>query len=84
MNTPSLTPEDIDKLGLTVLHLSQELWTVIERQRLLEHAIEQQGLSVSELIENHRPEGELAERIESERRRFIDRIVTNISGQSNE
>ena len=82
MTTPSLNPEDIDKVGLAVLTLSQELWTVMERQRLLENALNEKGLSVYEIIDDHAPSGALAEELEKERRRFIDRIVNCLSQET--
>ena len=82
MTSPSLKPEDIDKVGLTVLNLAQELWTLMERQHLLDNALEKKGISVIDLIDTKEPHGELADTLQKERQRFIERIVNSLSTET--
>ena len=84
MTSPSLQPDDIDKVALSVLNLAQELWTLKERHLLLEHILETQGLTVSSLIDTYDPEGALAETLDKERQRFVKRVVQSLKPISDE
>ena len=77
MPSPSLKPEDIDKVGHAVLTLAQEMWTMMERQRLIEHALREKGIDISELIEQE-PSGHLADQLSAERKSFIENIVSSL------
>ncbi len=64
----------IDNLFDAMLELSAALWTVRDRQIILEKVLAERGLSVSEAIEAYVPsEDDLAERI-AERDEMVARI----------
>lgn len=72
---PYLRAEDVDQLARQNTQLMAELWIVKDRLAMLESLLIEKGLLEEERIDNTLPEGELAERLDRERERFIQRIV---------
>ena len=71
----ALQPEDIDKLGQALMTLTQELWVMKDRQRVLEALLEEAGIVAPAAIDRHEPDAELSEQLAAERRRLIDAVL---------
>lgn len=67
----------MDHMLDALLEMSATLWTLRDRQIVLEKVLAEKGIEVSELIEQHIPdESEIAER-RAERDEFSDRIFAS-------
>ncbi len=77
--TQALTPHDAaarrDRATQLALTLAQELWVVKDRLMLLEAALSSEGRSISELLDRQQPDGVLRAALETERQRFIAKVL---------
>jgi len=77
--TQALTPHDAavrrDRATQLALTLAQELWVVKDRLILLEAALSSEGRVLSELLDRQQPDGALRAALESERQRFIAKVL---------
>lgn len=76
--TPNLRDIDIDRLGKALLTLAGEVWTLKDRQRILEAVLEEQGIAVSDLLEHHQPDDQLAAQLAKDRAAFIDQLLNSL------
>ena len=74
----ALKPGDVDQLGQALLALTQELWVVKDRQRILEALLEEKGIAVAALLENYQPNAELAQALSKDRAAFIERLLGSL------
>ena len=72
---PYLREEDVDQLARQNTQLMTELWIVKDRLAVLEALLVEKGLLGERDIDDQPPEGELADKLDRERERFIKRIV---------
>lgn len=70
----------IDKLLEIVLLLGGEMWTVRDRQQVMEHLLATQGRVTPDLIETFKPDQEFEDRGEAQRLQFIQRIYGCLYG----
>ncbi len=72
-----------DVVGMALLTLAKELWVLKDRQMVVETLLQEKGL-LSE-VDRYQPSPELAERIASERDRFIGSVTaTLLTGKPND
>jgi len=71
----NLQPTDLDRLGKALLTLAQELWVVKDRQRVLEAALAEQGITTSELLDGWEPDAALSATLENDRAELIDSLL---------
>ena len=71
----NLQPTDLDRLGKALLTLAQELWVVKDRQRILEAALAEQGITTSELLDGWEPDAALSATLENDRAALIDSLL---------
>ena len=68
-----------EALTQTVLTLAKEVWTLRDRQLVLEAvlqaALKEQGIDIAEAVERYQPSGAVKQRLADERRRFLTDIV---------
>ena len=74
----ALTPADLDRLGQAVLTLTQELWILKDRQRVLEALLEEAGIVLPSAINQYEPNAALTEQLSAERRRLIDQVIGSL------
>jgi len=72
----SLTPDQIDNLGLALIGLAKELWAMRDRQLVMEALLQERGLLGD--LDAYQPGPELTERLAAERQRFLDNLVTGL------
>ena len=75
MKHTALRPEDIDKLGQALMTLTQELWVLKDRQRVLEALLADAGIVTPETINRFEPDAALSEQLSGERRALIDAVL---------
>lgn len=68
-----------DALTQTVLTLAKEVWTLRDRQLVLEAVLQQRGIDVAAAIDSFQPDATLKKRLADERRRFLADIVDALS-----
>lgn len=71
-----LEKTDIDKLGHALLTLTKELWVLKDRQRILEAALEDAGITTQELINNYQPDDQLKDELTKSREALINEMIT--------
>lgn len=71
----NLQPADLDRLGKSLITLAQELWVVKDRQRVLEAALAEQGITSSEVLDSWEPDQALSETLEKDRAALIDSLL---------
>lgn len=64
----------IDKLLEIVLLIGGEVWTVRDRQMVMEHLLATKGCVTPDLIETFTPDSEFESRCQDQRLQFIQRI----------
>ena len=72
----------IDKLTQALMHVAGELWVVRDRQAVLEQLLVDGGINAPTMIDNYRPDTELAQSLEAEREAFIARILSYLAPDS--
>jgi hypothetical protein len=75
----TLHETQLDDVANAVLLLSRELWVVKDRQRVLEHLLEEAGVVVPNAVADLQPEGALAETLEQERERYTKALMTALA-----
>ncbi|MBT8422363.1 MAG: hypothetical protein KJP03_04515 [Gammaproteobacteria bacterium] len=71
----NLQPADLDRLGKALITLAQELWVVKDRQRVLEAALAENGITTSELLDGWEPDAALSATLEKDRAALIDSLL---------
>ncbi|NND55069.1 MAG: hypothetical protein HKN56_08890 [Gammaproteobacteria bacterium] len=71
----NLQPADLDRLGKALITLAQELWVVKDRQRVLEAALAEKGITTSELLDGWEPDAALSATLEKDRAALIDSLL---------
>lgn len=77
-DTPNLGHADIDRLGKALLTLASEVWTLKDRQRILETVLAEQGIAVSEVLESYQPDERLAAELAEQRTAFIETLLRSL------
>ena len=80
MRDPKLNSEDVDQLGQAILSLTEELWVLKDRQRVLEDLLAQAGIVSSDILDQHQPDDELAARLATERQDLIQHVLGSLRG----
>jgi hypothetical protein len=62
-----------------VLTLAKEVWTLRDRQIVLEAVLQEHGIDIAEAVERYQPAGAIKQRLADERRRFLADIVAALS-----
>jgi len=70
-----LKPGDVDRLGQALIMLTEELWVLRDRQKILEALLEDAGVMDRATIDAFAPDAELGKSLAAERRQLIDRIL---------
>jgi hypothetical protein len=65
----ALTPDQLDNLGFALIELAKEMWVMKDRQMVTEALLREKGLLAD--LDSYQPGPELADRIASERKRFL-------------
>jgi hypothetical protein len=82
MHDPKLNTEDVDQLGQAILTLTEELWVLKDRQRVLEELLAQAGIVSPEALDRHAPDAELAARLATERQELISHVLGALRGSA--
>lgn len=69
----------LDDVANALLLLSRELWVMKDRQRVLEHLLEEAGVVVPGAVADHQPEGALAEALAGERERYTRALMAALA-----
>ena len=71
-----MSDKGVDKATFQViLNLMHELWVVKDRSVMLEQALAEAGVDVAEKVDRMQPDPALAERLDAERKAYIDRVL---------
>ena len=83
MSNAELMPADArrraDPLAQTLLTLAKEVWTLKDRQIVLEAVLAERGIDISDAVERFQPSGAVKQRLADERRRFLAEIVDELA-----
>jgi hypothetical protein len=71
-----LKPAQIDDVANALLVLTRELWVAKDRQRVLESLLTEAGVLAPGAVADHQPRGELAQELETERKRYTRSILS--------
>jgi hypothetical protein len=71
----TLDDAQLDDVANALLLLARELWVVKDRQKVLEHLLEQAGITAPNAVADHQPEGRLREALDTERARYTQALV---------
>ncbi len=58
-----------------LLNVVQELWIVKDRQIVLEHLLEREGISAAKLLNDFQPDAALAKLLDAERRQLLEKCL---------
>jgi hypothetical protein len=83
MGDRNLRDDDIDRLGHALISLTQELWVMKDRQRVLEAALSKAGIIPDGTIDSFRPDEALQGKLDGERQQLIDNVI-NVLTKSTE
>ena len=75
MNDPKLNTEDVDQLGQAILSLTEELWVLKDRQRVLEDLLSKAGIVTSTAIDQHEPDAELTRTLAADREALVSHVL---------
>ncbi len=75
MSGPNLRPEDIDRLGQALLTVTQELWVVKDRVRVLEQALADAGVLPPGTVDSLQPDESLNAELANDRAALIDQVL---------
>ncbi|MFO1455557.1 MAG: hypothetical protein U1F18_04875 [Steroidobacteraceae bacterium] len=78
--TPNDTATRSDPVAQLALMLAKELWTLKDRQMVLEAVLSQQGIPVRDLVERWQPSDAERAAIDAARRRFAAEVVAVLEG----
>ena len=74
-------PEPVIEAQLRILlNVLQELWVIKDRQIVLEQVLAEAGIDAARLVDDHQPDAELAERLDRERKRLLERCLAPAHG----
>jgi hypothetical protein len=65
----ALTPDQLDNLGFALIEMAKEMWVMKDRHMVTEALLREKGLLAD--LDSYQPGPELADRIASERKRFL-------------
>jgi hypothetical protein len=82
MTDPKLTTDDIDNLGQAILTLTEELWIMKDRQKILEAALSDAGIIAPQALDRFEPDGELAESLRADRQQLVERVLSVLRKQA--
>lgn len=68
----------VDQLVSVNLEMMAELWVVKERLYILENALQSEGISIKDKVENYQFKGDELANIEATRRKFIENILRSL------
>lgn len=68
-------PEHLDGLFNALMEVASEVWVLRDRFAVLEHLLAERGSVTREDLDLFRPEGELAARLDAERRAYLGRVM---------
>jgi len=75
-----LKPEDLDRLAEAVIALTEEVWVLRDRQKVLEAVLEKNGLLAEGQTDLHQADEALSADLASERQALIDRVLGALKG----
>jgi hypothetical protein len=75
MSELNLKPEDMDRLGQALLTLTQELWVVKDRVRVLEAALAEAGVVPPDTVSKFQPDEALTQELAEERAQLISSVL---------
>lgn len=81
MTDLKLTTDDIDNLAQAILTLTEELWVMKDRQKILEAALSDAGIITPQTLDRFEPEGALAESLRADRQQFVKRVLSALRKQ---
>ncbi|GAB2863410.1 hypothetical protein GCM10022221_74190 [Actinocorallia aurea] len=68
-------PEHLDGLFNALMEVCSELWVMRDRFTVLEHLLAERGSVTAADLDSFQPEGELAARLDADRRAFLGRVL---------
>jgi hypothetical protein len=83
-NNSNLRAADLDRLGKALITLAGELWVLKDRQRILETALQEKGVTTSELLDKYQPDTALAEQLAKDRAAFIEKLLNSLQDPDTE
>jgi len=83
-NNSNLGAADLDRLGKALITLAGELWVLKDRQRILEVALQEKGVTTSELLDKYQPDTALAEQLAKDRTAFIEKLLDSLQDSNTE
>lgn len=84
MKDQVLRATDIEQLGQALITLTQELWVVKDRQRVLEAALADAGLLERITIDQYQPDDALQRELQTERQKLIDGIIDTLTSRADQ
>jgi hypothetical protein len=75
MTAQVLQTSDIDRLGQALIMLTEELWILRDRQRILESALHDAGVLEKATVDTYQPGEALKGQLESDRKKLIDGLL---------
>jgi hypothetical protein len=81
MSKDNLRPEDLDQLGQALITLTQELWVMKDRVRVLETALTDAGVITADTIDSFQPDAALQETLGKERAQLIEQVLGALERQ---
>ncbi|MFK8052917.1 MAG: hypothetical protein AB8F65_08060 [Woeseiaceae bacterium] len=76
---PALEHPSLDRLGHTLLSLARHVWTLQDRQIILEDQLKKAGIEVAM---DAAPGEELEGRLNAERQAFIENLMDSLTGKT--
>jgi len=80
-NRKTLDSNDVGALGEALLTLTQELWIVKDRVRILEAVLETNNINVHEAINQYQPDEALQKSLNSESDALVAKILNTLNNQ---
>jgi hypothetical protein len=81
MNKPILQPEDLDHLGEALIALTQEVWVLRDRQKVLEKLLLNAGVLDAKALDSFQPDAEMKAMLDMERQQLVDTVLGALSGK---
>jgi mRNA-degrading endonuclease toxin of MazEF toxin-antitoxin module len=81
MSKDNLRPEDLDQLGQALITLTQELWVMKDRVRVLETALTDAGVITADTIDSFQPDAALQKTLGKERAQLIEQVLGALERQ---
>lgn len=77
-----LPPEHIDRVADAVLAVARELWTLADRQMVLEEVLRRKGVDIADDIDRFQPDDAFQARLDKRRDEIIAAVSKAFSGES--